>query len=349
MKKMIIYINKGMRTLHNGNGLNEGLRRSGQFFILHSLFFILHSSFLILAVLFSSCYRERTPSRFQLDDTLVVADTLTQEQQDSLNFAHTHHYSENFNFVVRRDSLMLLSQQPEELLSGMPTDSFSVKKDTRMVVADIRMIPTDSIDSVWVYLATERMDFGWSRERTLLDSVDPDDPISQFITMFSNVHLLIFLGVISMMAVGYLMRKLLRRRARIVHFNDINTFYPMALALIVAAAATFYASIQLFNPEAWRHFYFHPSLNPFSQPMLLGLFLATVWTMLIVAIAAVDDTLHLLKFDDAVLYLLGLAAVCAFNYIIFSISTLYYVGYPLFLAYAWFAVRRWLRQQNPNK
>lgn len=299
----------------------------------------------LLLLLLSSCYRERTPSRFQIADTLIVADTLTQAQQDSLNFAHTHHYSENFNFVVRKDSLMLLNQQPEELLSGMPTDSFSVKKDMHMVVADIRIIPTDSIDSVWVYLATEQMDFGWSREQSLLDSVDPDDPISQFIMLFSDTHLLIFLVFFGLMAVGYLMRKLLKRGARIVHFNDINTPYPMALALIVAAAATFYASIQLFNPDAWRHFYFHPSLNPFSQPLLLGLFLATVWTMLIVSIAAIDDTLHLLKFDEAVLYLLGLAAVCALNYIVFSISTLYYIGYPLFAAYAYFAVKRW-RKSN---
>ncbi|MBO4660377.1 MAG: zinc ribbon domain-containing protein [Prevotella sp.] len=302
----------------------------------------------LLLLLLSSCYRERTPSRFQLSDTLIVADTLTQAQQDSLNFVHTHHYSENFNFVVRKDSIVLLRQQPEELLSGMPTDSFAVKKDTRMVVADIRIIPTDSIDSVWVNLATENMDFGWSREHSLLDGVDPDDPISQFIMLFSNIHLLIFLVVFGLMAVGYLMRKLLKRGARIVHFNDINTFYPVALALIVAAAATFYASIQLFAPDAWHHFYFHPSLNPFSQPILLALFLSTVWTMLIVAIAAVDDTLHLLKFDDAVLYLLGLAAVCAFNYIVFSISTLYFIGYPLYIIYVWFAIRLWKRQ-NPNK
>ena len=282
----------------------------------------------------SSCYRERTPSRFQLKDTLVVADTLTTEQQDSISFAHRHHYSLNFNFVVRADSIVLLRQQPEEQINGMPTDLFAVKKNMRMVVADIRILPNDTVDSVWVQLATEQSDFGWSREAELLKSVDPDDPISQFISVFSDIHTIIFLVIISLIAVGYLARKMLRRNAKIVHFNDIDSFYPTALALTEASAATFYASIQLFAPETWREFYFHPSLNPFAQPVLLEIFLISVWAMLIIAIAAIDDARHHLHFDDAVLYLCGLAAVCAFNYIVFSISTLYYIGYPLLFAYA---------------
>jgi hypothetical protein len=144
------------------------------------------------------------------------------------------------------------------------------------------------------------------------------------------------------------MRKLLKQNAKIVHFNDIDSFYPMLLALIVAASATFYASIQMFAPEAWRAFYFRPSLNPFSQPLLLSIFLASVWAMLIVGIAALDDTVHRLRFNDAVLYLCGLAAVCAFNYILFSISTLYYIGYILLIVYIVFAVRLYIGR-NPHK
>ncbi len=109
---------------------------------------------LLLSILSSACYREHNPSRFQLKDTLYVADTLTAQQQDSINFAHRHHYSENFNFIVRADTLFLLRQQPEEHVSEMPTDSFAVSKGTRMVVADIRIIPDDPTDTVWVQLAT---------------------------------------------------------------------------------------------------------------------------------------------------------------------------------------------------
>ena len=197
-------------------------------------------------------------------------------------------------------------------------------------------------------VATENFEFGWAREKVLLEHVDPNDPISQFISTFSDVHTLIFLVIIILIGVGYLMRKLLKQNAKIVHFNDIDSFYPMLLALIVAASATFYASIQMFAPEAWRAFYFRPSLNPFSQPLLLSIFLASVWAMLIVGIAALDDTVHRLRFNDAVLYLCGLAAVCAFNYILFSISTLYYIGYILLIVYIVFAVRLYIGR-NPHK
>ena len=37
---------------------------------------------LLLSILSSACYREHNPSRFQLKDTLYVADTLTAQQQD---------------------------------------------------------------------------------------------------------------------------------------------------------------------------------------------------------------------------------------------------------------------------
>ena len=302
--------------------------------------FLLFCLFTLLLVT-ESCYRDRNPSRFQFRDTLLIADTLTALQQDSINFAHQHHYSENFNFVVRADSVVLLKQQPEELLNDMPIDSFAVTKGKHMVVADIRILSEDPVDSVWVQLATENYEFGWIQESHMLKKVDPDDPISQFISIFSDRHLLVFLVIIGLMAAGYFYRFMLRRNYKLVHFNDIDSPYPMVVALIVAASATFYASIQLFAPEAWREFYFHPSLNPFEQPLLLALFLSSVWLMLIVGIAAIDEARRYLPFEDAVIYLIGLAAVCAFNYIIFSISTLYYVGYLLLVAYIWFAIRRY--------
>lgn len=297
---------------------------------------------LALMSLLSGCYRERTPSRFRLQDTLVVADTLTKEQQDSITFAATHHYSENFNFVVRADSMFLLQQEPEEWINGMMTDSFAVRRGFHVVVADIRILPNDDEDSVWVRLATEDNVFGWIHESKMLKKVDPDDPISQFISTFSDVHLLIFLAIFMLIIIAYVLRKQLKRNNHIVHLNDISSLYPTSLCINVAASATFYASIQMFAPDTWRAFYFHPSLNPFSQPLLMGMFLGSVWLMLILAIAAVDETLRLLRFEEAVAYLLNLGAVCALCYIIFSISTLYYVGYPLLVIYVWwsFAIRK---------
>jgi hypothetical protein len=125
-----------------------------------------------------------------------------------------------------------------------------------------------------------------------------------------------------------------------VHFNDIQSFYPTALCLLIASSAVLYSSIQLFGPETWRHFYYHPSLNPFALPFWLGVFVSSVWALIIVAIATVDEVTRLLPLGEAILYLVGLAAVCAVLYTVFSITTLYYVGYPLLIAYFYFAIKR---------
>lgn len=288
------------------------------------------------ALLMASCYGGRGR------DSKVTE--YSERQIDSLSFFSTHHYTNNYNFVVKSDSLVLLRQLPEELMSGMQTDSFAVYKGADLVVADIRMIPDDVVDSVWVQLANDTSAFGWTREHQLLKRAMPNDPISEFISDFSNTHVIVFLFIIVVIGAGYLLRIIYRRNAHIVHFKDIDSFYPTLLCLIVATAATLYASIQTFAPQMWQHFYFHPTLNPFSVPPVLGIFLASVWAMLIVGLAAVDDVRHQLPLADALLYLGGLAAVCAVNYIIFSITSLYYIGYLLLVAYFYYAIRQYIRR-----
>ena len=235
----------------------------------------------------------------------------------------------------------LIRQQPEEVSALLPTDTLYVYKHNHLVVADIRTIPSDSIDSVWIQVARDQHTFGWQRESVLLSKVVPDDPISQFISTFSDIHLLISLVIVVLIFTGYVTRKLMRKNAHLVHFRDIDSFYPTLLAIIVASAATFYASIQNFAPDVWRHFYFHPTLNPCSVPPLLSVFLSSVWAMLIVGIAAIDDTFHKLPAGEAVLYICGLIGVCAVDYIIFSILSLYYIGYLLLVAYVYFALYRY--------
>lgn len=295
---------------------------------------------MVVMLTLSSCYHSRHGhNREQFTQ-------LTEKQLDSISFSSTHHYTNNYNFVVKSDSFELIRQLPEELISKMVTDSFTVKKHDHLVVADIRIVPNDSIDSVWVQLGTEHSDFGWVHESKLLVNVVPDDPVSQFISVFSDTHLIIFLIVIAVMATAYIIRVAMKEKSKIVHFNDIDSFYPTALVLIVATSAAFYASIQVYAPDTWRNFYYHPTLNPFALHGFLAIFLSSVWLMLIVGVACIDEVSHRLPFGEAVLYLFGLLAVCAVDYIIFSISTLYFIGYFLLAAYYYFAVMKWI---NRNK
>ncbi len=283
-----------------------------------------------------SCYRQQSPT----PDGWIP----TEEQMDSISFYTTHHYSQNYNFVVTADSLQLIVQQPEEAVSGLFVDTISVQKDDLLVVADIMMLPTDTIDSVWVQVARDQLTIGWSHETALLSCVAPANPISLFIDFFSDTHLLIMLAVIVLSAALFTTRFLYRRNAMMLHLRDIDSFYPTLLALLVAASAVFYSTIQTVNPESWRHFYYHPTLNPFTVPLHLGLFLFSVWAILVVSVAALYDIFRLLPTSQAMLYTVGLAAICSVCYIVFSVTTLwYFLGYPLLVAYVFFALWRYLR------
>lgn len=267
---------------------------------------------------------------------------------DSISFYTTHHYTQNYNFQVRVDSIPLIVQLPVEAINEMPIDTLMVYRNDHIVVADITTVPVDTIDSIWVKVARDQQTFGWIHEHDMLLAVSPDDPISEFIDVFSDVHLLVFLTFVVAVVAAYIYRRQMRRQAHLVHFNDIASFYPTLLCLLVASSATLYSSIQLFDPEKWRHFYFNPTLNPFAVPLSLGLFLVSVWVILIVAIAVLDDVRRLLPFGEAVLYLLGLGATCAVAYIVFSVLTLYYIGYPLLVAYCVFALWSYFRRPRPR-
>ena len=266
---------------------------------------------------------------------LMSAMSLTSCYKQETGFTATHHYNQNYNFVVKADS-MVLYENPDTAIY----DSIIVYRGDQLVVAEIKTISNDTIDSVWVKLARDQMSQGWTRECDLLNGVAPDDPISQFIDLFSNNHLLLFLALVVIVTASYGLRKLYRRDAYIVHFHDISSVLPTMLAILVATSATVYATIQNFAPENWRHFYFHPTLNPFAVMPVIGLFVSLVWALIITGIAVVEDVMRRLPFGSAVLYLLGLAAICAVDYVVFSIFTLYYIGYVLLAAYIWFAVSR---------
>ena len=302
-------------------------------------------SLLFISLLLCGCYNRGpiTPDAWDL----------TAQQLDSISFYTTHHYTQNYNFVVTGDSLVVVAQQPDDMSvpdvvsielesigEEMKKDSITIRRNEHVVVADIKTVPSDSIDSVWVKVARDQLTFGWIHENELLSKVSPDDPISQFIDAFSNTHLLVFMAFCILTGAAYGLRRLMRKGSKIVHFDDIPSFYPTALCLLIASSAVLYSSIQLFGPETWRHFYYHPSLNPFALPFWLGVFISSVWAIIILGLATIDDVYHSLPLADAILYLVGLGAICAVVYVVFSITTLYYIGYPLLIAYFYFAIKR---------
>lgn len=288
----------------------------------------------VLLALFPSCYYPKTDYADEWD--------LTEGKRDSLNFEAVHHYHENFNFLVMGDSLPLQMKQPRHNVEHLSeADTLYVFSGDRLVVADILIIPEDSVDSVWVKVARDQMTMGWVHERDLLDRVIPADSISQFIHFFSNQHLIYFLSVLGAVFLAYLVRRMRRRRFRMVHFDDIGSFYPTLLCLTLSGAAVLYASIQKFVPETWVEFYYHPTLNPFGLPFILGLFIASIWLIIVLAMASVEDVHKQLGVHEAVQYLFALLAMCGGCYIFFSLTTLFYIGYPCYLIYLYWALKRY--------
>jgi len=306
-----------------------------------SLLFILYYLFFSVATLsLCACYNKGQQTPDAID--------ITEAQLDSISFFSTHHYTENFNFFVHADSFHMIAQHPAEWVSEMPVDTLTVFRGDRLVVADITIMPADSIDSVWVKVARDQLTLGWIHENELLPCVSPDDTISRFIDFFSDSHLLIFLAFLVLTVSAYVIRRLLQQNSPVVHFRDIPSIYPTLLCLLVAASATIYSSIQMQEPEMWRHFYYHPTLNPFVLPSALSWFITSIWGILILLIASLLETHRLLSLGDALLYCFGLVSVCAVVYVVFSVTTLYYIGYPLFIAYAAFALWRYYRYSLPR-
>ncbi len=294
---------------------------------------------LLLASLLVSCYRQ----------TAEQADawSLSDRQADSLAFSTTHHYSQNYNFIVKASTLQLIAQHPTEYVNGLPVDTLTVCRGERIVVADVTTMPSDTTDTTWVKVARDQQTMGWIHERSLLGGVHPDDPISQFIDVFSDTHLLLFLALLVVAVTIFAVRRIMKLGAHIVHFNDIQSFYPTLLALLTAASAVIYATIQMHAPQSWRHFYYHPTLNPLSVPLHLSLFLFTVWAIVVVALAAAFDIRRQLSGGEALSYALSLAGVCAVCYVVFSLATPFYVGYPLFALYVVASLLVWRRHRQP--
>lgn len=245
-------------------------------------------------------------------------------------------YALNSNFRVTADTLWL-HQLP--LLDSIP-----VREGDELVVAEITARKEMEGDSVWVKVARNQETIGWVPERQLLSHIVPVDPISRCIHLFSNSHALPFFLVLAVFFLCFVYRALRRKQIKLIWLNDIDSVFPITLSWLMAAAATLYNSMQHFVPETWERYYYDPSLNPFDLPFVLGLFVLSVFLILLLGVALLDDLFHQTTMEVAFFYLLGLASCCIFLYIFFTYLWVY-LAYVAFIAYSVWCVRR-LRKAN---
>ena len=241
-------------------------------------------------------------------------------------------YAVNDNFFLTADSMRLQTQEP---LHNMPIDTLSdsimLFYNDPLVVAQIVVIPEDSIDSVWVKVARDQFAQGWIHQSDFLPNVIPDDPISEFIYLFSQRHLWFFMGLVFAVLIVLVVLQIRHSHYNIIFVRDISSFYPTMLTVSLSSSALLYASILRLVPETWVMYYYHPTLNPFDLPLILGLFIASIWLLVVLVIATLDEVFTLLPIPEAILYLFSLLGVCVVCYMVFSLPVLGWLGYILYI------------------
>lgn len=274
------------------------------------------------------------------------------QEPDSVEFLIKHHYWKN-DFFVLTDTLVL-QDYPRMGLAHLRTEGglpARLEKGDIAGVADIHLAHgAEGKVTVWVKLARDRFCTGWVEEKDLLRHTIPDRPISKFIYYFSNRSFLYFGSLVLMAALILMIRLARRKKIRFVHFNDVRSFYPTLLCLMVSAEATVYGTIQRFAPDTWVQYYFHPTLHPFADglPLILSLFLLMFWLIILVGVATLEDLRHIAEDFGITAYCAGLTMTCIALYLLFSLSVHIYIGYPLLLGYWFFAFRRHHRLATPH-
>lgn len=282
----------------------------------NSLFSLLLGSLILLltGICFSGCHY----SKPDLSDK-----NLSKKTKDSLNYLYKYHFTLNTNFEVRADTVVL-----ERL--PVKDQYLQIFKGDKVVVAEFMINHEDSIDSLWVKVARDQGTQGWIRESDLAKTFMPVDSISQFIYLFSDTHASYFVVIFAVFVIFYLFRGFRKKNLQLVYFNDIDSIYPLLLCLVMAFSATLYESMQVFVPETWQHYYFNPSLNPFKLPFVLTVFVLSIWGIILLTLAVIDDLFKQLSISSAFFYLLGLMSFCIFCYFFFMFTTSYYLGYIFF-------------------
>lgn len=253
-------------------------------------------------------------------------ESLSASARDSLRYLYERHYTWDTNLEVRDDSVTIACLPVKDCFNRL-------YKGDRVVVAEFAIHPKDSVDSVWVKLAHSQEVQGWIRESEMMRSFVPTDSISQSIYLFSDTHASYFIVIFALFVAVWLFRAFRRKQLQMVYFNDIDSVYPLLLCLLMAYSATIYESMQVFVPETWQHFYFNPTLSPFKVPLVLSVFLMSLWLFVIVLLAVLDDLFRQLSPAAAVFYLLGLASCCIFCYFFFILTTPIYIGYAFLVVF----------------
>lgn len=254
---------------------------------------------------------------------------LTPSQRDSLEFRLLHHYSEGYNFRVTADSIVLVPRSDELPMADTCT---VYRKDLVAVVEVNRQPAADSLsaDTFWVKVAHDQFTMGWVEETQLLGAVTPDDSISALLRALTTSRGVWMTAVVALGLLGFLIYKGGRPPHQWLSLlRGSNSLYaPLLLSWVLLLAVT-YAGVQLWVPEFWQEYYFHPTLNPLLLPGVMAWMVTLVWLVVITFIALVIETYHRFYFVRGMVFLLETLGVAMVLYLLVSWTARIYVGFLL--------------------
>ncbi len=295
------------------------------------------SCWIMALMLLVSCLGESvTENSSATTDTIInVVDTasvqpdsillnMSPQQIDSLVFRLSHHYSVNFNFVVKADSLMLVPREGD-----LTVDTCHVHEGELIAVAAV----SNHIDTLWVKVAHDQQTMGWIPESELLRHASPNDPISEMLYTLSGSRGIWMSVFVAIGLAAFFIRRGKNKKLKLVRLDQMHSPYPILFLAIIAVMAGLYASIQNFVPEYWQEYYFHPSMNPLVLPPIMALLVVLVWLLIITFLAVCDEVYHNFDVIDGATYIFELLGVGMIVYLVMSWTTLIYIGYLIIPAF----------------
>lgn len=257
------------------------------------------------------------PALGQEPDTLML---LTQEQADSLEFRLKHHYTNNFNFQVKADSLILVPQADEM------ADTCTVMRGDIIAVAKIKK----QNDTIWVKVARDQLTMGWVAEPDLLDAATPDDGISVIIDRLTGTRAI---WMSSLLALGIIAILIYSRRHKWKRITINGSGEALMLMLTVLGMAVIYTHIQTYSPEFWLEYYFHPTLNPLILPGIMSLLLTLAWAVVIIYVAFLISVYHNFYFVPGMKFIFQITGISMLLYLLVSLTSTF-IGWYTALALA---------------
>ena len=333
-------LTSNLSTLNWALRLANGKKRLLDFDCKNCMMKVMRPLTILLPLLFllMSCVGGSVRENAKPSDTIVnIVDTasvkpdsvllnMSPQQIDSLVFRLTHHYSTNFNFVVKADSIMLIPRE------GDVSDTCYVRDGELIAVAAV----SNHIDTLWVKVAHDQHTMGWIAESELLRHSSPDDPISEILYALSGSRG-IWMSVFAAIGLSaFFVKRRKNNKLRLFSLEQMQSPYPSMLLALIALMAVLYSTGQNFVPEYWQEYYFHPSLNPLMLPPIMAMLVVLVWLLIITFIAVCDEVYHHFDVLDGALYIFELLGVGMIVYLIVSWTTIIFIGYlltPVFLHY----------------